>query len=525
LAKIILSVITLCGLVLFQINPCLAAPSVAINEIDWMGTAASGFDEWIELYNNTDQEIILDGWTLSEGDGTIIITLQNAIAAKSFYLIERTDDTTILDISADRLGSWGGGGLLNAGEKIILKDRNQNIIDEVDCSKGWFAGLASPEYRTMEKINPAGSSLADNWITNDGININGLDANGNPLSGTPKATNSATLALSPSPTPIPEPTLTPIPSSEPLPTPSISPAASPEPTPAPTPETTPTPEPTPTQQPPPSASPTPAPCSTGIFLTEFMPYPPKDQKEWVRLFNSGWQPISLTGWKITDDKNHSQAVPENTVINPGESLIVYLDKTFLNNDGDRVALLCPDGQVLQSVNYGKVKQGIPCVRQGSGSWLCEQTTASVLNQSSPSQTTLPPAASTSKPESSEPATLSAPTTPGVSPLKESALPNIIAKVTSSTKSQPSLTSVISTIKNTLLSSEKEDAANKTASEQNKKADLAAAATDPLSKTEQFKNYLWLGATIFSAALAGLGFLYFKKQHIKSKSDENNPIDF
>ena len=37
---------------------------VVINEVGWMGTAASSADEWIELYNTTDHPITLTNWRL-----------------------------------------------------------------------------------------------------------------------------------------------------------------------------------------------------------------------------------------------------------------------------------------------------------------------------------------------------------------------------------------------------------------------------------------------------------------------------
>jgi len=37
-------------------------PGLVFSELMWMGTAAASADEWIELYNHSDQEIDLSGW-------------------------------------------------------------------------------------------------------------------------------------------------------------------------------------------------------------------------------------------------------------------------------------------------------------------------------------------------------------------------------------------------------------------------------------------------------------------------------
>lgn len=160
---------------------------VVINEIAWMGTEASTFDEWIELYNTTSSDIDLSGWTLVSADGDPVIALSGTIPAGGFFLLERTDDNTVSDIPADLIYS---GNLGNAGECLQLKDETDALIDGVDCSAGWFAGSGSPK-GSMERKDPeSGGSTADNWDTNNGITVNGQDASGGPMVATPGAPNS-----------------------------------------------------------------------------------------------------------------------------------------------------------------------------------------------------------------------------------------------------------------------------------------------------------------------------------------------
>ncbi len=91
--------------------------SVVINEITWMGTKSSANDEWIELYNNTENSINFDGWILKSDDGTPEINLTGIVPAKSFYLLERTDDNTVPEISTDLIYK---GALGNKGENLKL---------------------------------------------------------------------------------------------------------------------------------------------------------------------------------------------------------------------------------------------------------------------------------------------------------------------------------------------------------------------------------------------------------------------
>ena len=202
----------------FSLTSCYGANTedIVVNEIMWMGTAASANDEWIELRNKTSSDIDLSGWTLSAEDGTPSINLSGVIVSNGYFLLERTDDTTISDISADQIYT---GALENGGEHLFLKNNTGNVIDEVDASGGWPAGDNSL-MASMEK-------QSGGWLTNNRITINGKDADGNPIKGTPRAANSdgesTTPTLNSTPTPIVSPTNAPSPTSVPIDTPTPTP--------------------------------------------------------------------------------------------------------------------------------------------------------------------------------------------------------------------------------------------------------------------------------------------------------------
>ncbi|HUW23279.1 MAG TPA: lamin tail domain-containing protein [bacterium] len=169
---------------------------VVINEIAWMGTTCSSYDEWIELYNNSSLSIDLTGWSLKAADGTPDISLVVIIPAKGYFLLERTDDQTIKDLEADQIYT---GVLENTSEDFQLRDASGNLIDSVPCETNgdWFAGEKDGAY-TMERIDSGSpGTTKNNWHTNDGITRNGTDAEGNPINGTPKAENSKGFGTQP----------------------------------------------------------------------------------------------------------------------------------------------------------------------------------------------------------------------------------------------------------------------------------------------------------------------------------------
>lgn len=148
---------------------------IVINEIAWMGTSISYNDEWIELYNNTNSSIKLDGWLLKTIDGSPEIELTGIISAKSFYLLERTNDESVPEIPANQIYT---GALSNKGENLELYDNLGNLIDSADCGSGWLAGDNKTK-QTMERKSPKQQgSHPESWQTSQ-----------NPK-GTPKTKNS-----------------------------------------------------------------------------------------------------------------------------------------------------------------------------------------------------------------------------------------------------------------------------------------------------------------------------------------------
>jgi len=122
---------------------------VIINEIAWMGTVSSSYDEWIELYNKTDHDIDLTGWIIEAEDGTPTIELSATVSANNFFLLERTDEDTVFNINADQIYT---GALGNEGEILRLKNIDGQVIDELNCDNGWYAGDNETK-RTMERSN------------------------------------------------------------------------------------------------------------------------------------------------------------------------------------------------------------------------------------------------------------------------------------------------------------------------------------------------------------------------------------
>jgi len=155
---------------------------VIINEVAWMGGASgSGLtsnDEWIELKNVSGGSLDLSGWQVIDELEQIHVVLGGALSSGGFYLMERTDDSSVPLVSADAIYS---GALSNTNEGIRLFDSNCNLRDEVFANSDWLAGDASSR-RTMQRE----SDLS--WTTFGGSESGGIW-------GTPGGENGVSLVI------------------------------------------------------------------------------------------------------------------------------------------------------------------------------------------------------------------------------------------------------------------------------------------------------------------------------------------
>ena len=281
----------------------IPAQAILINEVAWSGTTASSSDEWIELHNPGASTVSIAGWSLTDGFD-ISISLSGSLPEYSFYLLERTDDTTVADIAADGIYT---GSLRDGGEVLQLLGPAGELVDSANSSGGsWPAGRSSPR-ASMERRG--GADFPGNWGSYTGYNGNGLDVSGNPIRGTPLRTNSLFF-----PTPVP----TGIPSR--------------------------------------------------IVINEVLIRPRHDWEgtggvttadEFIELYNAGPLPVYLKGWWLDDVAGGGSSAYDlpGVTISPRGFAVFFRTKTkiALNDSGDTVRLLAPDGRLIDQIRYLKIR--------------------------------------------------------------------------------------------------------------------------------------------------------------------------
>ncbi len=264
--------------------------TVVIDEIAWMGNKDSHNNEWIKLFNNSSASVNLDDWKLVAEDNSLEINLTGKIPGQGFFLLERSDDETVPEIEADLIYVKS---LNNKGEHLKLADEQGKLIDEVNCSTGWFAGDNKTK-QTMKRKDPnVSGNNADNWQTTGTLKTETPDV-GPPVfyseiqGSQPPVSYSAGVIIN---------------------------------------EVLPSPE------------------------------GPDADNEWIELFNQNDFAVDLSGWKISDTEGRTKTYvfPEKTNIKAQSFFLLYRteSKITLNNNGDGLNLSQPDNNIIDSVDWGK----------------------------------------------------------------------------------------------------------------------------------------------------------------------------
>lgn len=202
-----LRIIALVALLVLLVQPLppvsadTGGPTVIINELMWMGSSASSFDEWIELRNTTDQPIDLGGWYLTRkasGVETAMLTIPTGqtIDAHGMYLISNYDvmsASSVLSVTPQLVDS--AVSLANTQLQIKLYASNNSIQDIADDGSGApLSGtyVSGTTWVSMERnYVVTDGSLKSSW--HPATTAVGFKAG--PELGTPGSANSNTIPI------------------------------------------------------------------------------------------------------------------------------------------------------------------------------------------------------------------------------------------------------------------------------------------------------------------------------------------
>ena len=118
---------------------------VFFSELMWRGSSVSTADEWIELYNSSDEIVDLSGWVVyndAKDEGMVEIE-KGQIAPRAYFLISNNDKDhefkngeSVLDIAPDIIDS--GVSLSNSEFSLSLMNASGDVVDKAGDGRSPF---------------------------------------------------------------------------------------------------------------------------------------------------------------------------------------------------------------------------------------------------------------------------------------------------------------------------------------------------------------------------------------------------
>jgi hypothetical protein len=304
---------------------------VRINEI--MSAPETGENEWIELYNSTDQVIDLEDWILEEGVGQRT-TLFGLIAPHGYLVFDKS-------------------GLNNGGDLIELKDKEGRVIDQVIYGDWPESSVDAPE-KGNSLILVAENYQETETITKGTVNI--LQQTQEEVVVEEEAEESD--------------------EEEQVDDPATE--SSDEETVIEEEEVTDTQEVEVEQEVVVSYQ-----YSEQVRINELVPNPEgSDDSEWIELYNYGIEDLDLLGWSIEDAAEKNYLINESLIVSSDGYVVLRREQTgiSLNNSNETVFLKDPDGQVIDEFNYEKSKEAQSWSYFEDGWQMTEKLTQSAENE-------------------------------------------------------------------------------------------------------------------------------------------------
>ncbi len=119
-----------------------------------------------------------------------------------------------------------------------------------------------------------------------------------------------------------------------------------------------------------------------IYISEILANSQSNERDWVELYNDADTPVDLSGMYWTDDFSDLQkfAIPKDDahIIEPKTWKVFYFDKKAddaipfsLNDKGEQIGLFLENGQVIDSLSFGKQRLNVSFGRtkEVSNDWL------------------------------------------------------------------------------------------------------------------------------------------------------------
>lgn len=167
-------------------------PAIVITEIMYNPPGTDTQYEYLELYNNDDLAVNLQGYTFTQG---IVYTFPAVTLQPGAYLAVAVDSVSLFAAFGIEALQWTSGALNNGGETLELRDAQGNVVDVVTYSnQAPWPTAANGNGPALVLCDPsADNNNSANWIA--AVQPTGVFLNGTAVLGSPGAFNDCTPTI------------------------------------------------------------------------------------------------------------------------------------------------------------------------------------------------------------------------------------------------------------------------------------------------------------------------------------------
>tara|TARA_A100001011_G_scaffold398055_2_gene501145 strand:+ start:1974 stop:4445 length:2472 start_codon:yes stop_codon:yes gene_type:complete len=147
-------------------GPSLA--DVVINEINYNSSDDFNSGDWVELYNSSDQDILIEGWMFFDENDDHVFEFSAGLSMAPYEFLVICQDTSLFSVLYPDVNNFIGNtgfGLSGGGELIRLYNSDNVLVDSLsyDDSDPWPLGPDGSGF-TLELINPSlDNSFSQSW--------------------------------------------------------------------------------------------------------------------------------------------------------------------------------------------------------------------------------------------------------------------------------------------------------------------------------------------------------------------------
>ena len=151
------------------VKDAAANQNVVINEINYKSSSSSDCGDWVELYNNGNEEVNFKNWKFRDSIDTHVFVLPEISLAPDSFIVLVNDSVKFRTVFPDISNMIGyfSFGLSSVSEVVRLYNENETLIDSISFSSSAPWPIEpNGTGATLALINPdLDNTLPENWKT------------------------------------------------------------------------------------------------------------------------------------------------------------------------------------------------------------------------------------------------------------------------------------------------------------------------------------------------------------------------